>query len=149
MLFVAAALRFVGGTLGQGLVASHHQRVLLWLTVATLALNVGLNLALAARYGAVGPGVALVCTELFNMAVSTWWLRRHCGYRTPVAFVLRLLVPTGASVVVALLLSGHHVILVLTAAAVAYLTTSAVFGPITWSSLASLRASLREKQPAA
>ncbi|MCV7411504.1 teichoic acid transporter [Mycobacterium florentinum] len=139
LLFIAAALRFVGGTLGQGLVASHHQRVLFWLTVATLALNVALNLALAGRFGAVGPGVALVCTELFNMAVSTWWLHRHCGYRTPVMFVLRLFIPTGASVLVTLLLSGHQVVLVLLAAATAYLATSAVFGPITFSALASLR----------
>ncbi|OMC35307.1 teichoic acid transporter [Mycobacterium colombiense] len=140
LLFVAAALRFVGGTLGQGLVASHHQRILFWLTMATLVLNVALNLSLAGRYGAVGPGVALVCTELFNMVVSTWWLRRHCGYRTPVMFVLRLLIPTAASVAVTLLLSGHHVIVVLIAAAASYLATSAIVGPIGWSSLTSLRA---------
>ncbi|OBI41634.1 oligosaccharide flippase family protein [Mycobacterium colombiense] len=139
LLFVAAALRFVGGTLGQGLVASHHQRILFWLTMATLVLNVALNLSLAGRYGAVGPGVALVCTEFFNMVVSTWWLRRHCGYRTPVMFVLRLLIPTAASVAVTLLLSGHHVIVVLIAAAAAYLATSAIVGPIGWSSLTSLR----------
>lgn len=139
LLFIAAALRFVGGTLGQGLVASHHQRVLLWLTVATLAFNVALNLALAGRYGAIGPGVALVCTELFNMVVSTWWLRRHCGYRTPVLFLLRLLIPMGTSVVVTLLLSGHHVVLTLTAAAAVYLATSAVIGPLSWSQVASLR----------
>lgn len=64
-------------------------------------------------------------------------------------FVLRLLIPTGTSVVVTLLLSGHHVILVLTAAAAAYLATSATFGPITWSTLTSLRATLREEQPTA
>ncbi|GAA4540089.1 oligosaccharide flippase family protein [Mycobacterium paraffinicum] len=139
LLFVAAALRFVSGTLGQGLVASHHQRVLLWLTVATLVLNVALNVALAGRFGAVGPGIALVCTELFNLAVSSWWLRRHCGYRTPVMFLLRVLIPTGASVAVALLLRGHHVVLVLAIAAVVYLATSAAAGPLRWSDLASLR----------
>ena len=139
LLFVAMALRFVGGTLGQGLVAAHYQQVLLWLTIATLALNVALNVALAGRFGAVGPGVALVCTEFFNMVISSWWLHRHCGYRTPLMFLLRLLVPTGASVVVVLLLSGHQVVLVLVAAAAVYLATSAAAGPITWSTLASLR----------
>ncbi|OBC01175.1 flippase [Mycobacterium sp. 852002-40037_SCH5390672] len=139
LLFVAAALRFVGGTLGQGLVASHHQRILFWLTMATLVLNVALNLSLAGRYGAVGPGIALVCTELFNMVVSTWWLRRRCGYRTPVLFLLRLLIPTAASVAVALLLSGHHVVVALLAAAGAYLATSAIVGPIGWSNLTALR----------
>lgn len=138
LLFVAAALRFVSGTLGQGLVAS-HQRILFWLTMATLVLNVALNLALAGRYGAVGPGVALVCTEFFNMVVSTWWLRRRCGYRTPVMFLLRLLIPTAAGVAVTLLLSGHHVVLTLTVAAGAYLATSAAVGPLRWSNLTSLR----------
>jgi O-antigen/teichoic acid export membrane protein len=139
LLFIAAALRFVSGTLGQGLVASHHQRILFWLTIATLALNVSLNVALAARFGAVGPGVALVCTEFFNMVISSWWLHRHCGYRTPVIFMLRVLIPTGASVVVTLLLSGHHVVLILVAAAAVYLATSAAVGPLRWSDLTSLR----------
>ncbi|OMC15757.1 oligosaccharide flippase family protein [Mycobacterium sp. SP-6446] len=146
LLFVAAALRFVSGTLGQGLVASHHQRVLFWLTMATLVLNVGLNLALAGRLGAVGPGIALVCTEFFNMVISTWWLRRRCGYRTPVMFLLRLLIPTGASVAVTLLLSGQHVVLILAAAAAAYLATSAAVGPLSWSDLSSLRASSQRDQ---
>ncbi|BBY24841.1 oligosaccharide flippase family protein [Mycobacterium stomatepiae] len=139
LLFIAAALRFVGGTLGQGLVAAHYQQVLLWLTVATLALNITLNLLLAGRFGAVGPAVALVCTELFNMAISSWWLRRKCGYSSPVLFLLRLLVPTAASVVVTLLLSGYHVVFILVAAATVYLATSAAVGPLKWSALASLR----------
>lgn len=144
LLFVAAALRFVSGTLGQGLVASHHQRILLWLTVATLAINVALNVALAGRLGAVGPGIALVCTEFFNMVVSSWWLRRECGYRTPVRFGLRVLVPTSVSAVVTLLLSGQHVVLTLVVAAVVYLLTSAVVGPLRWSDLGALRASVRD-----
>jgi hypothetical protein len=73
------------------------------------------------------------------MMISSWWLHRHCGYRTPLMFLLRLLVPTGASVVVVLLLSGHQVVLVLVAAAAVYLATNAAAGPITWSTLASLR----------
>jgi O-antigen/teichoic acid export membrane protein len=141
LLFVAAALRFVSGTLGQGLVASHHQRILFWLTIATLVLNVTLNVTLAGRYGAVGPGIALVCTEFFNMVISSWWLRRHCGYRTPVLFLMRVLIPTGASVVVTLLLSGHHVVLTLGVAAVVYLATSAAVGPLRWSDVTSLRRS--------
>ncbi|BBY02310.1 oligosaccharide flippase family protein [Mycobacterium seoulense] len=139
LLFIAAALRFVGGTLGQGLVASHHQKVLLWLTVATLAVNVALNLALDGRLGAIGPGIALVCTEFFNMLFSSWWLHRRCGYRTPVMFLARVLLPTGASVAVTLLLWGQHVVLILLAAVAVYLATSAAVGPLTWSNLRSLR----------
>lgn len=139
LLFIAAGLRFISSTLGQGLIASHQQRVLLWLTVVTLALNIGLNIALAPRMGAVGAGVALVGTELFHMAVSTWRLHHRCGYRTPVVFLLRLLIPTGVSVAVTLLLSGQHVILTLAAACAAYLATSALAGPVRWSDLTSFR----------
>ena len=103
--------------------------------------------SLAGRFGAVGPGVALVCTEFFNMVVSSWWLHRQCAYRTPVMFLLRLLVPTGASVVVALLLSGHNVVLILAIAAAAYLATSAAVGPLRWTALTSLRTSLRASLP--
>ncbi|MBW0014555.1 flippase [Mycobacterium sp.] len=139
LLFVAVALRFVATTLGEGLFASHRQRFWFWLSIATLALNVALNLVLDGRFGAVGAGVALVCTELLNMAIAGWWLHRQCGYRTPVTFLLRALVPTAASVAVTLLLSGHHVVLILAAAAAVYVATSAAVGPLTWSKLASLR----------
>ncbi len=139
LLFIAAGLRFVASTLGQGLIAAHHQNVLLWLTVVTLVLNLSLNVVLAQHFGAVGCGVALVVTEVFHMSISTWWLRRRCGYRTPVAFMARLLLPLAAAVAVTLLLSGQHVALTLTAAATAYLAVSLVAGPVTWSTLASFR----------
>ncbi|OBI89249.1 oligosaccharide flippase family protein [Mycobacterium sp. 1245805.9] len=139
LLFVAVALRFVTGTLGQGLFAAHQQKFLFHLSIATLAVNVVLNVVLDRPFGAVGAGLALVGTELFGMAVATWWLRRECGYRAPVSFALRLLAPTAASVAVALLLSGHHVVLIVAAAAAAYLTTSAAAGPLTWSTLTELR----------
>ena len=146
LLFIAVALRFVATTLGENLFASNRQRFWFWLSVATLVLNVVLNLALDGRFGAVGAGVALVCTELFSMAIAGWWLRRQCGYRTPVLFLLRVLVPTGASVAVTLLLRGQHVVVILAAAAAVYLATSAAVGPLTWSTLASLHPKqLREK----
>ncbi|OBJ02940.1 teichoic acid transporter [Mycobacterium alsense] len=138
MLFVAVALRFVTGTLGQALFACHHQKFLFRLSIATLACNVALNLVLDVRFGAVGAGLALVGTELFGMVVASWWLRRVCGYRTPVAFLVRLLAPTGACVALALLLSGHHVVAIVAAAAGAYLLTSAAIGPFTWSTLTAL-----------
>jgi O-antigen/teichoic acid export membrane protein len=139
LLCIAAALRFVGGTLSQGLFACHHQGFLLWMSVAELGVIVGLNFALDGRYGAVGAGIALVCMEVSRMLIVSWWLRRQCGYRTPVVFLLRLLTPLAASVGVALLLADHHVVLRLTAACVAYLATSMAVGPIKWSTLAAVR----------
>lgn len=139
LLFIAVGIRFVATTLGEDLFASNRQRFWFWLTVATLALNVALNLALDWRFGAIGAGVGLVCTELFNMEVAAFWLRRHTGYRTPLLFAVRVLIPTAASVVVTLLLRGEHVVIILAAAAAAYLGTSAAVGPLTWSTFVSLR----------
>lgn len=139
LLFCAVALRFISSTLGQGLFASHHQRFFFGLSIATLVVNVVLNFALDGPFGAVGAGLTLVCTELFGLLVAGWWLRRQCGYRTPVMFLVRLLVPAAASVVVALALSGHHVVLILAAAATTYLATNAAVGPLNWSRMAALR----------
>jgi O-antigen/teichoic acid export membrane protein len=139
LLFIAVALRFVTGTLGQGLFASHDQRFFFRIFLVALSLNVVLNLVLDSRFGAVGAGITLVCTELFGMVLASWRLSRHCGYRTPVKFLLRVLAPTVVSVVVALLLSGQHVVLIVSAAAAAYLAISLTIGPVTWSTVTSMR----------
>ncbi|MCV7099981.1 flippase [Mycobacterium palustre] len=138
ILFVAVALRFVTGTLGQALFACHHQKFFFRLSVAALGLNIALNVVLDGRLGAVGAALSLVGTELFGMVVASWWLRRQCDYRTPVAFFVRLAVPTAAAVAAALLLSGRHVIVVVAVAAAAYLVTNAAVGPVNCSKLASL-----------
>lgn len=138
LLLIAASLRFVTGTLGQGLFACHEQRFFFRLSVAALALNVLLNLCLDGRFGAVGAGISLVCTELIGLTFASWRLGRHCGYRTPVRFLLHLLIPTSASALVALLLSGQHVVITLGAAAATYLAVNIVAGPVNWSTLTSL-----------
>jgi O-antigen/teichoic acid export membrane protein len=139
LLFLAAGLQFVGVTLGQGLFACGQQRFLVQSGLFELAVNVVLNLALGRRFGAVGAAGALVCTELCGVMLASWWLHRRCGYRTPVMFLLRVLVPTAASVAVVVLLSGQHVVLAVTAAAVTYLVVSMAIGPVKWSTLASMR----------
>lgn len=145
LLFVAVALRFVASTLSQGLFACHHQRFLLRLSIGALVVNVALNVALDGQFGAVGAGVALVCTELFGVAIAGWWLHRQCGYRTPVPFLLRMLAPVSASVGVVVLLSGRHVVLVVAATAAAYLAVSLAIGPVRLSELTAMR----DKQVAA
>lgn len=139
LLFVAVALRFVASTLSQGLFACHHQRFLLRLSIAALAVNLALNVVLDGRFGAVGAGAALVCTELFGAAIAGWWLHRQCGYRTPVPFLLRMLAPVGVSVGVGVLLSGRHVVLVVAATAAAYLAVSLAIGPLRLSTVTAMR----------
>jgi O-antigen/teichoic acid export membrane protein len=139
LLLAAAGLRCIASTLGQGLFASHQQQFLFRVWIITLALNVVLNLVLASRYGAVGAGITLVCTELFSVAAASWQLHRKCGYREPLTFVLRLLVPTAASVAVVLLLPHLYVVALLLLAAAVYLVVNLAIGPVKWSMLTALR----------
>jgi O-antigen/teichoic acid export membrane protein len=139
LLCIAAAIRIVSATLSQGLFACHRQRLLLRLSFAQVGLNVLFNLALDGSFGAVGAGAAVVCTELFGLVTASWCLKRECDYRTPVMFLLRLLVPIAASAVVALLLCHQHVAISCTTAGAAYLAASMAFGPVKWSTLAALR----------
>lgn len=138
LLFIAAAVQFLTATHGQGMIACHQQRFLLQASFAGLVFNVALNLLLDGRFGAVGAAVALVCAEVLGLMTAIWCLHRRCGYRAPAMFLLRVLVPTAPSVLVAVLLSGQHVILAVTAAAVTYLVASMAIGPIKWSTLASM-----------
>jgi O-antigen/teichoic acid export membrane protein len=138
LLLVAASLRFVSGTIGQGLFACHEQRFFFRLFLVALAGNVALNVLLDGRFGAVGAGISLVCTELAGLAIASWRLNRRCGYRTPVNFLIRLMVPTAASAAVVLLLSGQHVVFILAASAATYLAVNMVAGPVNWSSLTAL-----------
>lgn len=139
LLFVAVALRFVTGTLGQGLLASHQQQYLFRLSVATLAINLVLNVVLAAQFGAVGAAAALVCTEVFGMVFATWRLSRQCGYRTPYGFLARTLGPAGVTVVVVIVLSHQQVLVAGALAVAAYLAANLALGPVRMSTLSALR----------
>ena len=143
LLFVAVALRFVTGTLGQGLFACHQQRFLFRLSIATLAFNIALNVVLISRFGAVGAAMALVCTEIFGMVIASWRLHTQCGYRTPIAFLVRTLVPAAVTVAVVVVLSGQHVLVVGTLAVMAYLAANVVFGPVRASTLSAIRGGAR------
>ncbi|MET4611302.1 O-antigen/teichoic acid export membrane protein [Rhodococcus sp. PvR044] len=139
LLFIAAAVRFVTGTLGQALFAAHDQVFLFRLSIATVGLNIALNISLASHFGAVGAGAALVCTEVFGLLIATWQLGRNCGYRTPGTFLLRLLVPSAVSVAVVLALSDQHVLVTGAAAAASYLLTNLAVGPVTARTIRSIR----------
>ena len=130
LLFVAVALRFVTGTLSQGLFACHHQRFLFRLSIATLAVNIVLNVVLARPFGAVGAAAALVCTEVLGMVFASWWLSRRSGYRTPVGHLARTLLPTAAAAAAVLALSHQHVLTAGAAAVAVYLIANLVMGPV-------------------
>lgn len=138
LLFVAVALRFVTGTLGQGLFACHQQQFLFRLSIATLAVNVVLNVVLAAQFGAVGAGAALVCTELFGMSIATLRLFTHCGYRTPLVYLVRVLVPTALAGGAAFALHAQPVLISGAVAVAVFAASNLLVGPLRWSQLRSM-----------
>lgn len=139
LLFIAVAVQFVSDTLSQGLFAAHQQRFLLGVAVGALVFNLVLACLLAGPYGAVGASAALISTEVLAVAACAWGLRRDCGFRMPVKFLARVLIPTAVSVGVVLVMAGWHVLIVGGAATAAYVLTNLVIGPLTWSVLSTMR----------
>lgn len=72
------------------------------------------------------------------MVVAGWRLRSRAPFRPPWAYLLRLAVPLGVAVVVAIVLRHQFVLIPLVASAGAYLLTSAIAGPIRISALIGL-----------
>jgi O-antigen/teichoic acid export membrane protein len=80
ILLVAGALAWVNGVFGLALIAKARQASALWLNVAALAFNVGLNFLLIPRYGIVSAAVVTVASELLILAGSYILMRRHFGF---------------------------------------------------------------------
>lgn len=99
LLFIAIAVGFVNALLAQSLIAAHDQRFLVRLGIVSLLVNIGLNLGLDGRFGAIGAASALVSTESLSLVVAFTRLHHVSGYRIPVPYLLRL--GTAAAVTVA------------------------------------------------
>ena len=97
LLFVASALGFLNLLLSQCLIAAHDQRFLVGVSMAVLVANVGLNVGLDGRYGAVGAGTALVITEVISVAVAFARLSHSTGCPVPVSYAARLAAAAAAT----------------------------------------------------
>jgi O-antigen/teichoic acid export membrane protein len=80
ILLVAGALAWVNGVFGLALIAKARQASALWLNVAALTFNVGLNFLLIPRYGIVSAAVVTVASEVLILAGSYVLMRRHFGF---------------------------------------------------------------------
>ena len=119
ILLAAGALAWINGAFGYALIAKDRQLSALWLNLAALAFNVGLNLLLVPRYGIVVAAVVTVASEVLILVGSYVLMRRYFDFfpapRTLVPAVLAaaamagvlwvlrdapvlLLVPLGAAV---------------------------------------------------
>jgi O-antigen/teichoic acid export membrane protein len=124
ILLGAGALAWINGVFGYALIAKDRQLSALWLNVAALVFNVGLNLLLVPVYGIVVAAVVTVASEGLILAGSYALMRRHfdffpvprtlapallaAGAMAGLLWVLRdapvlFLVPLGAAVYAALM----------------------------------------------
>ncbi|UEA85590.1 polysaccharide biosynthesis C-terminal domain-containing protein [Tsukamurella paurometabola] len=148
LLFIAIAVTFVTAVLSQGLFAAHDQVFLLRLNVINLLGNIVLNTILIPFYGAVGAAIALIASEVIGMTVAGWRLRTRAPFRPPWGYLLRLSVPLCVATVVAIALRHQPVLIPLVAAAGAYLVTSVLAGPVSFSTVTSMlsRAPAEDRQ---
>jgi O-antigen/teichoic acid export membrane protein len=75
VLSVAAALSFVATVVQTTLVATHRQRLLVYVAIAALVVNVALNVALIPPRSYMGAAWATVLTEVAVLALSLWAVR--------------------------------------------------------------------------
>jgi O-antigen/teichoic acid export membrane protein len=80
VLLMAGALAWVNGVFGLALIAKARQASALWLNVAALSFNVGLNFLLIPRYGIVSAAAVTVASEVLILAGSYFLMRRHFGF---------------------------------------------------------------------
>lgn len=110
LLMAGAAVTLPTGVLATALIADHRESQLLAVGMAVLAVNVGMNLWLARRWGAIGSAEALAVSEVvalvgtaaqfWRSAGNPWPLlrppKRAIAAATAPALAWIVLVPTGA-----------------------------------------------------
>ncbi|MCC2545373.1 oligosaccharide flippase family protein [Hymenobacter sp. BT175] len=77
------------------LTSTNHERAVSWLVAVSIALNVGLNLVLLPRFGAVAAALdTLVCAVVVSVGYL-WLVHRRTGVAIPWLILLRLLLAFG------------------------------------------------------
>jgi O-antigen/teichoic acid export membrane protein len=106
-------------------IAADKQRRVLWLMGASITLNLVLNVALVPFYGAVGPAVATLVSEVLGTAALLVIVRRTLGIHVMPRPVLKTLAAGGAMCAAAVMLQPVDAVLAFGVSAVVY--TAAVF----------------------
>lgn len=125
ILAVGAALMFVNGLFGYLLIALDRQKDALWLNVAALVFNVGLNVALIPAYGATAAAAVATTSEVLILAGALVLGARFAGF-----------VPALGVTVKALAAGGIMALVI--AAADANLAVSIVLGAVVYVAVLSL-----------
>jgi O-antigen/teichoic acid export membrane protein len=123
ILALSVVLLFLSNAFIYTLTAINRQSDFTRLALATLGLNVILNLALIPPFGYLGASWAAVLTEL-GLFVGGWWLvRRHLYALPAVRSIARILLGGAVMGVVVFLLQAQPILLVVVIGAAVYAAT--------------------------
>jgi O-antigen/teichoic acid export membrane protein len=130
LLLCAAGAAWVSGLLGYALIADHRQREVLLLSLAALAANLALNLALVPSYGPdAAAAIALGC-EAAILAGGWVLVRRHLGISPRMRLLWRALLAAAAMTALLLWLDDVTLALLIPAGAAVYAAVLAAVGGI-------------------
>jgi len=88
---------FVGPVFYNVLIALNRQRQLIVVGVASVVLNVGLNLILIPRYSYNGAAISTVVSECFSLLGCFVVARRHYDFRLDLGFIVRVAAAAGCA----------------------------------------------------
>jgi O-antigen/teichoic acid export membrane protein len=104
LLLLSLPLSYVSTFLLYLLIAADRQRQVVPLMVASIALNLALNVALVPFYSYDGPAIATLTTEIAGMVVLLEMVRRMLGIRVLSVSLVRTIAAGAAMLATALLL---------------------------------------------
>jgi O-antigen/teichoic acid export membrane protein len=119
IVIVGAGSMFVNGLFTYVLIAIGRQALLVWVTLATLTLNVALNLALIPLYSYTAAAAVATGSELLTLVLLLVLVRRLCDY-VPRLGVSAKAALAGGVMVVGLALTPSNLALLVVVGAVLY-----------------------------
>jgi O-antigen/teichoic acid export membrane protein len=93
LLLCTAALAYLSGLCGYALIAGRRERMTLRLSLAALAFNLALNVALAPAYGPTAAAAIALASEVLLLAGGWWLLGRELGLRPALSIFWRIALP--------------------------------------------------------
>jgi O-antigen/teichoic acid export membrane protein len=131
VLLAAGSLMLVNGLFGYTLIAAERQLNALWLNLAALAFNIGLNLALVPAYGIEAAALVTVGSEVLIFSGSFVLMRRHLHFFPSPGPLLPALAAAAAMAALLWALEGAPVALLVPLGALVYAGLLAAISPAT------------------
>jgi O-antigen/teichoic acid export membrane protein len=140
LLLCASLPAWISGLLGYALIAAGRQRSVLLLSVAALAINVALNLALVPSYGPNAAAAVALGSEAFLVAGGWVLVRRHLAIAPRLALLWRALPAAAVMAAVVWWQRDLSLAILVPGGAVIYLAVLAGIGGVDRRTLEALRA---------